>query len=192
MQTLGLSSESKRSDGWVKSLLWPTVENAWDVDYLGQQGMWICTAVAAFTLVAALLTANPLFILVGLLSAIFFVLGGMGIRQGNWPAAAIVFVVYLLNSLAHLNVFSVIFSIVLLTNLRATFLASEWKPVGEDEDRPTRFNETLADKYVDQMPQLLWNKLQIPFIILGATMLLFSVAGLGIIVAGRLGLLPHK
>jgi hypothetical protein len=192
MQTLGLSSESKRSDGWVKSLLWPTVENAWDVDYLGQQGMWICTAVAAFTLVVTLLTANPLFILVGLLSAIFFVLGGMGIRQGSWPAAAIVFVVYLLNSLAHLNVFSVIFSIVLLTNLRATFLASEWKPVGEDEDRPTRFNETLADKYVDQMPQLLWNKLQIPFIILGATMLLFSVAGLGIIVAGRLGLLPHK
>jgi hypothetical protein len=37
-----------------------------------------------------------LFVLVGLLSAIFFVLGGMGIREGSWPAAAIVFIVYLL------------------------------------------------------------------------------------------------
>jgi hypothetical protein len=28
MQTLGLSGEGKRSDGWLKSNFWPTVENA--------------------------------------------------------------------------------------------------------------------------------------------------------------------
>jgi len=42
MQTLDLSGERKKSDGRLKSLFWPTVENAWDVDYLGQQGFWIC------------------------------------------------------------------------------------------------------------------------------------------------------
>lgn len=38
MQTLDLSGDAKKSDGRLKSLFWPTVENAWDVDYLGQQG----------------------------------------------------------------------------------------------------------------------------------------------------------
>jgi len=38
MQSLNLSGESKKSDGPLKSLFWPTVDNAWDVDYLGQQG----------------------------------------------------------------------------------------------------------------------------------------------------------
>ena len=41
MQTLGLTGEDKRSDGRLKSIFWPTVDNAWDVNYLGQQGFWI-------------------------------------------------------------------------------------------------------------------------------------------------------
>src|SRR5271170_2030060 len=97
MQTLGLASENKRSDGWLKSLLWPSVENAWDVDYLGQQGMWVCTIVAVVSLILALLSANLVIIFIGILYALFFLLGGMGVREGNWPAAALVFVVQVLD-----------------------------------------------------------------------------------------------
>ena len=40
MQTLGLSGETKRSDNWLKSIFWPAVENAWDVNYLGCWLQW--------------------------------------------------------------------------------------------------------------------------------------------------------
>jgi len=198
MQTLGLSSETQRSDGRLKSLLWPTVENAWDVDYLGQQGMWICTLVAVASLLQTLLTGNPLIIGIGVLAALFYLMGGMGVRQGSWPAAAMVCAVYGLEVMAQAaqlqfpNIFRIAITLVLLSNLRATFLASEWRPAAEDEDRPTRFNETLADKFVDQMPAKCWPALQIPFIILGVLMLIFALLGLGLIFANRFGLLPHK
>jgi hypothetical protein len=198
MQTLGLSSEPRRSDGRLKSLLWPAVENAWDVDYLGQQGMWICTLVAVASLLQTAFTGNALFIGIGVLSALFYLVGGMGVRQGNWPAAAMVFALYSLDILAQAaqfqfpSIIRIAIALVLLSNLRATFLASEWRPAADDEDRPTRFNETLADKFVDQLPAKCWPVLQIPFIVLGATMLLLTLVGLGLIFANRFGLLPHK
>lgn len=192
MQTLGLSSESQRSDGWLKSLLWPTVDNAWDVDYLGQQGLWVCTIVAVFGLGFSFITGSPIMIGIAMISALFFILGGMGIREANWPAAAMLFAVQLCNVLLKPNVFSVAFTLILLSNLRATFLASEWKPAAEGEDRPTRFSESIGDKYVDQLPHILWPKLQIPFFVLGAAMLLLSLLGVLYTVAAALGLIPHK
>lgn len=198
MQTLGLISESKRSDGRLKSLFWPRVENAWDVDYLGQQGMWICTAVAVLSLVSVFFAGNALVIALAILTALFYWLGGMGVRQGNWPAAAMVFVVYAINTaILGIALFSptgfihLAFALVLLSNVRAAFLASEWKPETDDADRPTRFSETLADKYIDQMPAKLWPKLQIPFIVLAIVMLLLSLLGAGAILVMRLGLLKH-
>jgi hypothetical protein len=196
MQTLGLSSEATRSDGRLKSLLWPTVENAWDVDYLGQQGMWICTAVAVFTLLGTVFSGNVVVIATGLFFALFYVLGGMGVRQANWPAAAFVFIVYLLGAMANLsfapvNIIRLVCALVLLSNVRAAFLAAEWKPAAEGEDRPTRFNQSLADKYIDQIPAKLWPRLQIPFIILAILVLLLELLGLGILLVQRFGLMPH-
>ncbi len=199
MQTLGLSGESKRSDGWLKSIFWPTVENAWDVDYLGQQGFWLCLLIAAFQLGFALLTGSPLQIVIGLLAALLYFAGGMGVREKSWPAAAVIFACYLLETL--LAVFSglmlspagalrIVFLGLLLSNLRATFIASEWKPAAEGEDRPLRFNETLRDKLVDAWPPRLWPPLQIPFYVLGALWLLLSLLGLAGVLLMRLGLLP--
>lgn len=193
MQTLGLSSESRRSEGRLKSLFWPTVETAWDVDYLGQQGMWICTAVAIFTLVGSFLTGNIIAIFMGILVALFYLIGGMGIRQRNWPAAALIFVVYLFGLLAvgvtlyPLGILRIAVAAVLLANVRAAFIASEWRPAAEGEDQPTRFSETLADKFIDQMPARLWPKLQIPFIVLGMAMLFMNLFALGFLLDQRFG-----
>ena len=184
MQTLDLSGESKQSDGRLKSLLWPTVDNAWDVDYLGQQGFWICLIIAILT--AALLTViaadtqDPtarlmLFITAG---AFFFTfaVGGMGVRESSWPAAAMIFTLYAVNQLGSggaPSVIPIIIGAVLLSNVRATFLASRWKPAAEDEDRPTRFNETFKDKLVDQLPPRLWPILRIPFFVVSGLLLLY-------------------
>src|ERR1035438_8511767 len=184
MQTLGLSGESKRSDGRLKSIFWPTVENAWDVDSLGRQGFWICLIIAAFQLVVALATGNPIMIFTGAAAALVFLIGGLGVREGSWPAAALVFGVFftgLLNTMANgqfPGILTILAAGILLSNVRAAFLASEWRPAAEDEDRPTRFNETFGDKLADQLPARAWPVLQIPFFGLAALLLLLSLAGL--------------
>lgn len=188
MQTLNLSGESKKSDGRLKSLFWPTVENAWDVDYLGQQGFWICLIVSilsmAFIAITASFMLNPAVRTVTLVSGgiacfVYFV-GGMGVRQSSWPAALTIFVLYILDQIAsrRVGIVSIIISAVLLSNVRATFLSAKWKPAAEDEDKPTRFNETFRDKLVDQLPPRAWPILKYPFYVCAALVLIMVIAGL--------------
>jgi hypothetical protein len=197
MQTLGLSGEVKRSDGWLKSIFWPTVENAWDVDYLGRQGFWICLWIAVFQLIVSALTGNPIVIAVGFAEALVFLIGGMGVRENNWPAAALIFSLFFLNQLYGLasgqlpGVLAIVGTGLLLSNLRATFLASEWRPIAEGEDRPSRFNDSLRDKLADQLPAKVWPVLQIPFYGLAAVLLLLTIAGLAFATLHRLGSLSH-
>ncbi len=191
MQSLNLSGDSKKSDGRLKSLFWPSVESAWDVDYLGQQGFWICAAIAiinfAFISLAGFEFSNPAtraadFVLGLTFSFVFFV-GGMGVRESSWSAAVMIFTLYVFNQLAPPprapGILSVIFAGVLLSNVRATFLASRWKPTDENEDRPTRFSETFRDKLVDQVPPKLWPVLKIPFF-LASSLLLILLAYMSI------------
>ena len=190
MQTLGLSGETKRSDGRLKSIFWPTVENAWDVDYLGQQGFWICAFIAIFQLAVALLSGNIVIAISGIVTAIVFFLGGMGVREGSWPAAAMVFAIYLTGILFSLasgqppNALTIIAAAVLLSNVRAAFLASEWRPLTEDEDRPMRFSDSFSDKLVDQLPPKAWPILKAVFFSLAALLLLLGLLGLiGVLLA---------
>jgi hypothetical protein len=198
MQTLGLSGESnKRSDGRLKSIFWPAVENAWDVDYLGRQGFWICLIVAAFQLGVALVAGGPIMIVAGAVSALVFLVGGMGVREASWPAAALVFSIYFVNLLFTMaggqfpGFLAIVAAGILLSNVRAAFLASEWRPAAEDEDRPTRFNQTLGDKLADQLPAKAWPALQIPFFCLAGLVLLLSLAGLCFALLHRFGIYPQ-
>jgi hypothetical protein len=197
MQTLGLSGESKRSDGFLKGIFWPTVENAWDVDQMGRQGFWLCLIIAAFQLAVSLFTGNPIMIVTGAAAALAFLVGGMGVREGSWPAAALVFGIFfagLLYSMANSQFpgfLAILAAGLLLSNVRAAFLASEWRPAAEDEDKPTRFNETLGDKLADQLPAKAWPVLQIPFFGLASLLLLLSLAAVGFALLQRLGIIPH-
>jgi len=197
MQTLGLSQESKRSDGRLKSIFWPTVENAWDVDYLGRQGFWICLIIALFQIVGTLATGNPIMIIAGAAGALVFLLGGMGVREGSWPAAALVFGVYFLGILYTMakgqfpGVLAILAAADLLSTLRAAFLGSEWRPTVEEEDKPMRFNDTIGDKLADQVPAKAWPVLQVPFFSLASILLLLSLTGLIFSLLQRFGILSH-
>jgi len=196
MQTLGLSGESKRSDGRLKSIFWPTVENAWDVNYLGQQGFWICAIVGLLQALVGVFSGNPLLLVAYLAMALVFLMGGIGVREASWPAAAMVFAIFSSDILYTLavgrlpGIVSILFAGVLLSNVRAAFLASEWKPAQEGEDRPTRFNEDLSDLIVDQLPSKAWPVLEVPFFALAALLLLLSLAGVGTALWHRLSALP--
>jgi len=197
MQTLGLQGESKRSDGRLKSIFWPTVENAWDVDYLGRQGFWICVVIAIVQVAFAGISRSPVLLVFSLAEGLIFFIGGMGVRESSWPAAALVFSIFFLNLLSTIaqgqfpGVLMIIGCGILLSNVRAAFLASEWKPAAEDEDRPSRFSESFGDKLVDVMPAKLWPVLQIPFYGLAALILLLSLFGLAAIALRQFGVLPH-
>ena len=199
MQTLGLSGTGDRSDGRLKSLFWPAVENAWDVDYLGQQGFWICFLIAVFQLGFSLFTGSPLLIVFSFLGALVYFTGGMGVREKSWPAAGVIVVLYFLDTLYTIlsglfltpgGVLRIVFLGLLVTNLRATFIASEWRPAAEGEDLPQRFSDTLRDKLVDSWPPKLWPRLQVPFYVLAGLWLILSLLGLAGVVLMRLGILP--
>ena len=196
MQTLGLSSESKRSDGRLKSIFWPTVENAWDVNYLGQQGFWICVIVGLLQALVGVFSGNPVLLVAYVAMALVFLAGGMGVREANWPAAAMVFALFFCDILYTLavgrlpGILTIVCAGILLSNVRAAFLASEWRPAQEGEDRPTRFNESFRDKLVNQWPARVWPVLQVPFFALAALLLLLSMAGVGTALWQRLTALP--
>ncbi|MGP8188244.1 MAG: hypothetical protein ACLQKY_19425 [Terracidiphilus sp.] len=201
MQTLGLSAESRRSDGPVKSIFWPTVSNAWDVDYLGHQGFWICLVVAVIQLAAGVISGNPVTLVFYLVTALIFFVGGTGVREASWPAAAMVFGLFFTGLLYTMalgrlpGILSILAAGILLSNVRAAFLASEWRPAGEGEDRPTRFNESMTDKLVDQLPAKLWPRLQPYFFSVASAILALELIGLGTVlwhrVGGLLRSVPH-
>jgi hypothetical protein len=193
MQTLGLSSEDKRTDGRLKSIFWPTVENAWDVNYLGQQGFWICLLVGVLQLIGIAIIGSPLFVMLGVISFLIFFLGGIGVREGSWPAAAIVFTIFVAGIVDTMSrgmppgVIAIAAAAVLLSNVRAAFVASEWHPAAPDEDRPTRFNQTFGDKLVDQLPAKAWPVLKVPFFIVASLYLLLIFAGFAIHIIRHFG-----
>jgi hypothetical protein len=175
METLGLSGPVERSDGRLKSLFWPSIQNGTDVDYLGAQGYWVCTVVAILSFVFLVMNSQPV---AGVAILIFYYLGGAGVRERSRYAALVIFVMYLLDTLLMPGVVRIIICALLLSNLRATWIAATWRPGSEEAALPPRFNETLADKLADQLPPWLWPKVRIAYYIYSGGFLLLVILGL--------------
>jgi hypothetical protein len=73
MQTLDLSGSEVRSESRLKSLFWPSIRTGSDLDYLGTQGFWVCTVVAAVSLVFFIISGKPM---LGAFIFLFYFLGG--------------------------------------------------------------------------------------------------------------------
>jgi hypothetical protein len=146
--------------------------------------------------VVTVATGNPINIVIGALAALAYLIGGMGVRERSWPAAALVFGIFFIDLLSTMatgrfpGILAIIAACILLSNVRAAYLASEWRPAGEEEDTPTRFNDTLGDKLADQLPAKAWPVLQIPFYVLAVLLLLISLAGAGFLLLQRSGIVP--
>lgn len=182
MQTLGISESTPRSEGRLKALFWPSIENATDADYLGVQGYWVC-AIAA-TLTALLLLLAGEWIYASLFFAFLF-LSGVGVREHSFYAATAILIFFVMDTLiTGVGVVRVIILGLLVSNLRATWLASRWKPDSEQAEEPPRMAESWGDKFSDQLPRWLWPKLRIFYRIYSGIVLMFTFVGLiGLIVA---------
>jgi hypothetical protein len=175
METLGLSDFPPSSEGRIRSLFWPSIRNGTDVDNLGSQGYWVCLFVAVISLALLIARAQPILAVAVFL---FYYLGGIGVRERGRYAAIVVFLMYLMDTLTAPGVLRIIISALLLSNLRATWIASRWKPESEEAILPPRLNETFSDKLVDQLPAWLWPKLRIVYYLAATAFLLLVALGL--------------
>ena len=183
MQTLDLSRSDAHSEGRLKSLFWPSIRTGNDVDYLGAQGFWVCTVVAVVSLIFFIISGKPLF---GAIIFLFYFLGGVGVRERSRYAAAVIFVMFVADTLSvGLSVVRILLSALLLSNLRATWIASRWSPTSDEAILPPRFAETWSDKLSDMLPMWLWPKLRIPYYVLSACLLLLTAAGLVMLIRHR-------
>ncbi len=171
MSTLGLSGEPIQKNNRFKSLLWPEIHTASDIDTLHAQGFWICQFIAFMSAIFLILTSH--FVLASIVFGFFF-LGSMGVREGSLSAIAVVFSAYFLDGLAILRIFN-FFSIVrlivialLLANWRGTILAQRWKKRQTPESLilPARFSENWRDRYCDQLPRIAWPRVKYIFYLL--------------------------
>ena|SRR5437868_942293 len=185
MQTLGLSDSTTRTENRLKSLFWPSIQSGADVDYLAVQGFWVCTFVGlASFVVLAFLAHQPIN---GILVFLLFHLGGVGVREHNPFAAAILLVYYVVDFLASflllavnpgIGVLRAIITALLLSNLRATWIASGWKTDSEEAALPPRLEETFLDKLADKWPAFIWPRIKIVYYIFSFGYLVLVVAGL--------------
>jgi hypothetical protein len=176
MQTLGLSDSTPRTENRLKSLFWPSIQTGADVDYLAVQGYWVCTIVGLASLVFLTAAGHPI---TGIFVLILFHFGGIGVREHNPFAAAVVLIYFALDTwLSGVGVMRVIVIALLLSNLRATWIASGWRPESEEAVLPPRLGETFSDKLADLWPGFIWPKAKWVYYIYSFTFLALTVAGI--------------
>ena len=184
MQTLGLSDSTPRTESRLKSLFWPTIKNQWDLDYVTNQGFWICVLVGSITFVVGLFTPGGIF---GLLDFTFYFLAGCGVRRRSRAAAVIALVLYSLSGVAiqmrsgqGFGAMRFIFMAILLANARGIWLSAGW-PKPEPDPTPSS-SMTFFDRVSDRLPAVLWPRMVWLFYILavlellGLCMMLFPIA----------------
>jgi hypothetical protein len=178
MQTLDLSGTAPKSENRLKSLFWPTIHTAEDVDYLGSQGFWICTAAGILSLIGSALGGHPI---AGFFMLLYYYFGGTGVRQRSVFAAVVVFILFFGDTIFAPGILKIFGCVLLLSNIRATMIASFWDPGVAAAEAPPRFNETWGDKLVDQWPMWLWPRIRYGYYAFAVFFLLLTMTGLAMI-----------
>ena len=189
MQTLGVSDSTPQSDSRLKNVFWPTIRSGIDVDTLGSQGFWICVAIGVLSLASNLVIGNPI---AGVCLLIYFYLGGVGVRERSCYAAVVVFVMYVANFALSPGILNFFACVLLLSVLRATFIASFWERKEAVTEMPVRFNETWKDKFGDQWPAKMWPKLRYVYYVYSTGFLFLVTLGLTMILLRSRGIIPTR
>ncbi len=196
METLNLSGTTPPSENRLKSLFWPSIHTGSDVDYLGAQGYWVCAIVGAWSFVSSAIAGHPI---IGGFALLIYYLGGVGVRERSPYAAVTVLILFIVDFMGTIitmgiaaivsggGVFRVLITALLLSNLRATWIASQWKPGSDEAALPPRFGDTWGEKFADRFPMWLWPKVRIVYYILSACLLLLDFLVIAAIALRRHG-----
>ena len=86
---------------------------------------------------------------------------------------------------------TIIASLLLIANIRGTYIAAKWAAQGGPDAMPERRHETFADNLVDQLPPKVWPIAKIPFFCIAGLYLALTLLGvvmLALHVPQKLGL----
>jgi hypothetical protein len=109
----------------------------------------------------------------------FYYIGGVGVRERSLFAAIMVFALFALDTVVGgLGVVRIIFAALLLSNVRATWVAANWSKNSEEAMMPPRLGETLTDKFTDKLPKWLWPKVRFVYYGFAFVFLALVVVGL--------------
>ena len=126
----------------------------------------MCLGVALLTLISLIFQGHWL---VGLYASLIYFLGGLGVREHSFKAAVLITLAF------GLDIFAIVLTgrfpgflvigafILLMTNLRGTWIVSQAQATLEPDTLPTRLNQTWTDKLVDQLPARMWPSTRVPF-----------------------------
>jgi len=146
------------------------------VDYLAVQGFWVCTGVGILSLISLALTGQPI---AGAFTFLLFHFGGVGVREHNPFAAAVMLISFAIDTLlSGIGVVRIIIGALLLSNFRATWIADRWEQNSEEAALPLRLGQTFSDKLSDKWPMFIWPKVKIIYYIFSFGYLAVTVAGL--------------
>lgn len=160
MQILELNHSTARTEGRFKALFWPSVRHDGDLEYVTEQAFWICSIVAACTLLFSVFLRS---FALGGFECLFYFLAGAGCRQRSRLAAVSAFVAYLLGAFViqkytgygfHFG--RLIFLALLFSNMRGVWLAAGWQKGPDFQPATGRLKQTVADKLSDQLPRWIW------------------------------------
>ena len=184
MGYLGLDETPVKDDNMFQRLFWPS-DHAGETDQLGQQGFWVCWAVAVVSFVVLMVQGHWL---LAPFTLLVYGLGGIGIREHSQPAAMLVAIIYWMNQLAGLAMgrfpgfLGLAGGVLLIANIRGTYIAAKWAAKGDAEVFPERANESFKDRFVDQMPTVVWPRVKIPFFVLASLYAALAVLGIVMLV----------
>jgi len=102
----------------------------------GNTGVLGCTAAAVLSFLFSVVSGHAI---VAAFVLLFYYFGGVGVRERSLYAAGVVLILFAEDTLASgLGVARVLIGALLLSNLRATWIASHWQPGAEESILPPR------------------------------------------------------
>jgi hypothetical protein len=180
MGYLGLdATEQVKPDNMFQRMFWPS-DHAGESDDLGKQGFWVCIAVAMLSAIV-LLSQGHWFL--ALFVTAVYLFGGIGIREHSQVAAIFVAATYWLDQLASLasgrfpGFLGIAAGVLLIANIRGTWIAAKWARIGGPDAMPERQSGTVRAWVVDQMPAKVWPVMQYPFYVIAGLYSLLVIAG---------------
>jgi len=97
---------------------WPSIKTSSDVDYLGSQGLWVCSAIGVLSFAVLAFTGK---VILGLFILLLYYLSGVGVREGSRYAAGWAFATYFGDMIiTGPHIVKILLSALLLSNFRAT------------------------------------------------------------------------
>jgi hypothetical protein len=101
------------------------------------------------------------------------------VRERSRYAAVVVFALFVLDVVVSpFTVLKILMTVLLLSNVRATWIVYYWRPDSEDASLPPRSNDTWSDKFADTFPEWLWPKIRYPYYVFSAGLFVLVVIGM--------------